>query len=134
MGASQDAQFSEARSRHAIDLMEGGRRKCVYFDRRRPNGYSLSRPVEGLSGPRHYPFATATGTSSWRNFCSFNCPSINLTSTKIPRDARSSDHQYRPSCVGEVVVRGRGACDGLSFDVRVMLGRLGRQWEGVKDG
>ena len=57
MGASQDAQFSEARSRHAIDLMEGGRRKCVYFDRRRPNGYSLSRPVEGLSGPRQYPFA-----------------------------------------------------------------------------
>ena len=58
--------------------------------------YLLRGPVEGLSGPRQYPFASATGTSSRKYSCIFNCPSINLTSTMIPRDALSSDHQYQP--------------------------------------
>jgi len=62
--------------------------KCVYFDGRWPKGYSLSGPVDDLSGPRQKPFASATGTSSRKYSCIFNCPSINLTSSRIPRDIR----------------------------------------------
>jgi hypothetical protein len=51
----------------------------------------------------------------------------------IPQVSLSSKHQYHPGFVGAVVVRGGGACDGLSFDIVVMLGRLGRAWGGVKD-
>src|SRR5215472_10746123 len=62
--------------------------------------YRLPGPVEGLSGPRQYPFASATGTLFRKYSCIFHCPSINLTSTMIPRDARSSDHQYQPGSLG----------------------------------
>jgi len=62
--------------------------------------YLIPAPVEGLSGPRQYPFASATGTSSRKYSCMFNCPSIILTSTMIPRDALSSDHHYHPGFVG----------------------------------
>ena len=62
--------------------------------------YLIRAPVEGLSGPRQYPFASATGTSSRKYSCMFNCPSIILTSTMIPRDALSSDHHYHPGFVG----------------------------------
>ena len=55
----------------------------MYFDGRWPIGYSLSGPVEGLSGPRQYPFTSATGRSSRKYRCNFNCPSINLTCTII---------------------------------------------------
>jgi len=42
-----------------------GLRKCASFEGRELKGYSLSGPVEGLSGPRQYPFASATSTSPW---------------------------------------------------------------------
>jgi len=109
----------------------GGQEEMRVFRRTTAQWLLVESTSGGLERTPSIPFcafATATGTSSWKNLCSFNCSSINLTSTMIPRDALSSDHQYQPSCVGGVVVRGRGACDGLSFDVGVMLGRLGRPW------
>ena len=72
-------------------------------------GYEVVRfpgPVEGGIGPGQYPFASATGTSSRKDNCIFKCPSINLTSTIIPRDALSSDHQYQPGWVGLWFVAG----------------------------
>jgi len=52
----------------------------------------------------------------------------------IPRDARSSDHQYEPGFVGGVVVCCREACDGLALGVAVSVESLGRPWGGVKEG
>jgi len=80
----------------------------VYLEGRWLKGYSLSGPVEGLSGLRQYPFACAAGTSSRKYRCIFHCLSTTLTSTTISRDAPLSDHQYQPGCVGGVVVCGRG--------------------------
>ena len=95
-----------------------GLRKCVYFEGRWPKGYSLTGPVEGLSGPRQYRFAASTGTSSRKSRRIFNCPSINWTSTRIPREALSSNHQYEPGFVGgpgSISSRenGRGCCVSL---------------------
>jgi len=84
----------------------------VYFERRWPKGYSLSGPVEGLSGPRHYPFASAIGTPSRKYLCSISRPLINLTSTMILRDALSSDRRYQPGCVGGP---GSGSSGGVAF-------------------
>ena len=39
--------------------------KYVHFEGLCRKGYSLSEPVEDLSGPRQNPFASATGTSPW---------------------------------------------------------------------
>ena len=94
--------------------------------------YRFPAPVEGLSGPRQSPFESATGTSSRSNRCICNWPSINLTCTIISRNWSSLFHQYRPGCVGDVVVRGRGG-DVLSCDVGVMLVRPGHSGAGVRD-
>src|SRR5215472_4881638 len=61
-----------------------------------------------------------------------NSPFVFRTSTIISRDPSSHFHQYQPGCFVGVVVCGRGACDGLSFDVLVMLGKLGHPWGGFK--
>ena len=39
--------------------------KYVHCEGLCEKGYSLSEPVEDLSGPRQNPFASATGTSPW---------------------------------------------------------------------
>jgi len=70
--------------------------------------YRFPAPVEGLSEPRQSPSESATGTSSRSNRCMCHWPSINLTCPIISRDWSPLFHQYRPGCVGGVVVRGRG--------------------------
>src|SRR5215831_6507119 len=62
----------------------------------------------------------------WQNRCIFNCPSINLTSTMIPRDALSSDHQYQPGFVGGPgsISGGGSGLSSLGFRIIVPKGRL----------
>ena len=81
------------RTRNRTDV--GGSGKYVYYVGRWPKGYSLSGPVDDLRGPRQYPFASATGTSSRKYSCIFNCAPITWTGTIIPGDALPRDHQYQ---------------------------------------
>ena len=101
----------------------------MYFQGKWPKGYSLRGPADDLSGPRQWPFTSATDTWSRKYSCMFNCLSIKLTCIKMSRDRASLFHQDQPGCVGEVVVRGRRGGDGFSFDVAVKLGWLGRPCE-----
>jgi len=85
----------------------------------------LPGPVEGGIGPRQEPTSLEMGMS-WLGHHTVSSPFVRRTCTIISRDSPSRFHQYQPGCVGEVVVRGRRACDLLSLDAGVMLARLGR--------
>ena len=92
--------------------------------------YLLSGPLEGGIGPLQEPVSFETGVS-WLGHHTVSSPFVRRTCTIISRDSQLRFHQYQRGCVGGAVVRGRGACDGLSFDVGVMRGRLSRPWAGV---